>query len=179
VPTERRAAEVKREIVKDLVPLQPREPVDVGPNQPEAPKDPLLRTTEFAAADAEKISLAFAAAALSYSTDPTAARGGLLTAISPSDQGLPTSVRKALAQMHPREVSGVLTTDRGAMLVLMESLGEAEGSPAPQDRAKAEARVRFRKERIAMDRLAHQLLGTASVSPMDGSLRWSWETRVK
>jgi hypothetical protein len=170
-PTERRAAEIKAEIVKDCTP--------VLPHDADRPTDPLLTSTEFAPADAPAVSLRFAQAALEHSTDPSAPRGGLIAAISPADPGLPSSARRALSQMKPGELSGILTTDRGAMLLLYESLSNTEGTPTPQDRARAEARVRFRKERIAMDRLARQLLGTANVSPIDASLRWSWETRVK
>jgi hypothetical protein len=178
-PTERAVAEVRAEITKDFTPLLPREAPAVGPALPEGPKDPMLTSSEFAMTDAPAVSLRFAQAALEHSTDPSAPRGGLIAAISPVDPGLPLSARRALAQMKPGELSGVLTTDRGAMLLLYESLTEAQGTPTPQDRAHAEARVRSRKERIAMDRLARQLLGTANVSPLDQSLRWSWETRVK
>jgi hypothetical protein len=176
-PTQRRAAEIRDIVVKDLKTRASSQPAEAG--VPQGPQDPMIGAAHFDPADLPALSLCFAQAALDSSTDPTAPRGGLIASVSPVDQGLPPSVRAALATMQPGDLSGVLTTERGAMLVLLESRTDAEGSPTPNDRARAEARVRFRKERIAMDRLARQLLGLANVSPMDPSLRWSWESRAK
>jgi hypothetical protein len=180
IPGQRRAAEVRESIVKGLNPLlTPERPQPAPGAQADKPQDPMLFPTRFAEADGPTVSLRFAQAALASSTDTTSQRGGLIESISPADSGLAPNVRRALGQLHPGELSGVITTDNGCILVLLEGLTEGKGTPTPDDRARADARVRFRKERLAMDRLARQLLATAQVSPMDASLRWSWETRAK
>jgi hypothetical protein len=180
VPTQARAMEIKHSIVDGLNPVAIPPAPDTGPPAAaDAPRDPMSRPTRFSPDDRATVTLRFSQAALESSTDSTAPRGGLVASISPADQGLAPPVRKELEHMLPGDISGALATDRGYTLVLLESVTDGQGTPTDQDRARAEARVRFRKERVAMDRLARQLLGTAQVSAMDPSLRWSWETRVK
>ena len=174
VPSQRQAGDIKDTIIQGLTPAP-----DPAPDKPEKaiPQDPMLSPVHVAPADVPTVMLRFSLAALESSKDPTAPRGGLIPSISPMDQGLPSSVRNALGVMQPGDLSAVLSTEGGFMLVLYESKTEGKGEPTPEDRVRATDRVRSRKERIAMDRLARQLLSAANVSVLDPSLRWSWDSR--
>jgi hypothetical protein len=176
VPAQRQASEIRDTITEGLTPPPPAE--DGSPVTPAA-LDPMLRPVHIAPADLPTVMLRFSQAALESSKDASAPRGGLIPSISPVDQGLPSSVRNALAAMQPGDLSAVLSTDSGYMLVLYETKTDGKGDPTPEDRLRATDRVRSRKERIAMDHLARQLLGVANVSVMDPSLRWSWEARPR
>jgi hypothetical protein len=129
--------------------------------------------------DLPQRSAAFAQAAFELSTDVWASRGGLVEPISPADLTLPAPLRAILPGLMPGDVSPVLVTEDGPMLVLVEELLPAAGEPTLADRERIHARVRLRRERLEMDRLARQLLATADVAVFDPGLRWSWENRPK
>lgn len=127
-------------------------------------------------AGGEQPSTAFANAAIVFSRDQTATRGGLLEGISAADAVVPDGVRRALRQIKENTVSDVLPLDTGAALLLVES--RTPGSePNRADIDAARNRVELRKERAAMDEIATRLLNESRVTIYDESLRWSWESR--
>ena len=127
-------------------------------------------------AGGEQPSTAFANAAIVFSRDQTATRGGLLEGISAADAVVPDGVRRALRQIKENTVSDVLPLDNGAALLLVES--RTPGSePNRADIDAARNRVELRKERAAMDEIATRLLNESRVTIYDESLRWSWESR--
>lgn len=127
-------------------------------------------------AGGEQPSTAFANAAIVFSRDQTATRGGLLEGISAADAVVPDGVRRALRQIKENTVSDVLPLDNGAALLLVES--RTPGSePSRADIDAARNRVELRKERAAMDEIATRLLNESRVTIYDESLRWSWESR--
>lgn len=129
-----------------------------------------LRNRVLAADDRRAV---FIDLAIAHSTDPTAPRGGLTEPIGLDDPAYPPEVRRALAELAPGEVSGVLALER-AFVVLMGE-GEAPAADPPQREA-LEREVRLAKERLAMDRLAAALLAESGVRVVDPSLRWGWES---
>jgi hypothetical protein len=120
------------------------------------------------------VSTRFAEAAVRQSTDASSRAGGLIDGVSALDPAVPEAVRGSLATLAPGEVSPVLVTGRGFGLVLMESR-----SPAPRtaSREEVERRLRARLERLAMERLARELIAASGVTVLDPSLSWSWEIR--
>jgi len=129
---------------------------------------------------AERIDLIaayFAQWAVKVSTHETAPQGGLFTELSPADENLPSAVRQSLSTLKPGEISPVYVTRDGAWLVLVERPITRSGAPTAADRDRTRARLTARAERLAMDRLARELLATANITVHDPHLRWSWESR--
>ncbi|MFI4897187.1 MAG: peptidylprolyl isomerase [Phycisphaerales bacterium JB059] len=117
---------------------------------------------------------AFIARAATRSIDASGARGGDIGAVSPVDPAFPDSLRRALDALAPGQVSNVIAIDGGFAVLMVERDIPAEAVSASQ-RARIERELRLRKQRLAMDRLADQLLDRSSVSVLDPSLAWSWE----
>lgn len=107
------------------------------------------------------------------STHPSAERGGLVARFSPDDPAYPDVVRDAGWELGPGEVSRVLATQAGFVVLLVESEVPAV-TPSDADIARVDRRVRVRKERLAMERLAADLLGGAGVRPVDPDLARAW-----
>lgn len=128
------------------------------------------------AAAGEPASTAFANAAIIFSRDPSASRGGLMDGVSAADPVVPDGVRRALRQIRENTISDVLPLDNGAALLLVETRTPG-GEPTRADIDSARGRVELRKERAAMDEIATRLLSASRVTIYDESLRWSWESR--
>lgn len=119
---------------------------------------------------------AFANAAIIFSRDPSATRGGLMDGVSAADPIIPEGVRRSLRTLRENTVSDVLPLDNGAALLLVEARTPG-GEPNRADIDAARQRVELRKERVAMDEIATRLLNNARITIYDESLRWSWESR--
>lgn len=117
---------------------------------------------------------AFIARAATRSIDASGARGGDIGAVSPVDPAFPDSLRRALEPLAPGQVSNVIAIDGGFAVLMVERDIPAETVSAAQ-RARIQRDLLVRKQRLAMDRLADQLLDRSSVSVLDPSLAWSWE----
>jgi len=120
---------------------------------------------------------AFGNLATSVSTDASAARGGLIDGISPADPAVPGVIRSTLGTVVPNDVSAVLVLDAGFAVMLMESSVSPLESDAPATRERVAQRVTLRMQRLAMDRLAREVLAGANITVLDGSLSWSRENR--
>lgn len=110
------------------------------------------------------------------STDETSSRGGLVPELGLEDPSYPAVLRQAAAGLAPGAMSPVIALDRGFALVLVESKIPATTPPAGEEE-RAMAVLRLRRERVAMDRLARELVSRAGVVVMDDGLRWSWSRR--
>jgi hypothetical protein len=117
--------------------------------------------------------------ATNVSEDETAPGGGLIPDFSPADTARPGVLRDAVPQLGLGELGPVYASDRAYWIALVEQRHEPKAAATPSDRERVKARLRSRKERMEMDRLARQLLATTSVSVMDPALRWSWEQRPR
>ncbi len=120
---------------------------------------------------------AFIQAAIDSSTDATAARGGLTEPISPLDPAYAPAVRRMLQSLEPGRISPVVAVDNGFALMLLEQDIPADGVAFESVRDDLERLMRLRQERLLMDRLARQLLDSASITAFDESLNWAWKNR--
>jgi hypothetical protein len=144
----------------------------------------LRKTAEELAAEStrplsrERIDLATAVVgqwAVRVSQHESAPRAGHIPELSPADESFPAPVRVMIPTLRPGDVSPIIATDEGAWIVVVEEAIPALAAPTAADRERVAARIRSRKERMEMDRLARELLGGAGVTVFDPSLRWSWE----
>lgn len=122
----------------------------------------------------EHLAVLFAGEAAAHSTDSARNAGGLLVNVSPDEPGVSGALRPALQTLEPGRVSEVLGVERGYSLVLVESRTQGR-EPTAAERTKVEAKLRQRMARVAMDRLAREMLDEAKPIILDASLRWSWE----
>jgi parvulin-like peptidyl-prolyl isomerase len=117
----------------------------------------------------------FEAVAADTSTDPSAARGGLVTPMSRLDPGVPAAVREALwALAKPGEVSPPVLIPTGYLLVRFDGEAAGDGVTLESVRARAERSVRLAQERAWMDALAADLLRGARPTIFDESLADGW-----
>lgn len=119
----------------------------------------------------------FIQAAIEFSTDSTAPRGGLTEPISPQDPAYTQAVRRVLTNLVPGEVSQVVSVDGGYALLLLENDIPPDGLSFEEARPSLERLVRLRQERLLMDRLARNLLAQARITVFDESLHWAWQNR--
>jgi parvulin-like peptidyl-prolyl isomerase len=117
-----------------------------------------------------------AAIARARSLDTSARVGGRVGPIHPGDPRVPGALRHIFQSLPLGEVSPVVSTDEGFAILMIESRSEPLVR-TPEVEASVEAALLARKERLAMERLARQLIAEAKVRVMDESLRWSWERR--
>ncbi len=110
------------------------------------------------------------------SAHPSAARGGLIERFHPEDPAYPGLLGNAARQLWPGEVSPVLATASGFAVVLVEAINPGREATA-EEAARVERRVRQRKERLAMESLARELIGRSRVSPVDPDLARAWQGR--
>ena len=121
----------------------------------------------------------FTDVAVEVSTDTSAARGGLLDAISHADPTYPQVMRDALWALEPGEISPpVLLGERYALLMLVR---EIDGADVTLDsvRGDLQFQVRLKQERIIMDHLARRLLSEANVTIIDDTLKESWDFQIR
>jgi parvulin-like peptidyl-prolyl isomerase len=132
--------------------------------------------TEVLAAPAEQRVWAFAERAATASAHPSAPRGGLIERFHPEDPAYPALLGGTAKAMSQGDISGVLATPAGFAVVMVEAANPARVM-TEADLSRMERRVRQRKERLAMERLAQTLIARASLSPIDPSRAWSWTGR--
>lgn len=126
-----------------------------------------------------QLDVAFAEEAMRHSTDPAAPRGGLLVDASPADVAFGGAVREALRDQPEGVLGPVLGVEQGFAIVYVRSRTPGKGNPTPDDRARVEARLRLRAERLAMQRRADEILAGADVAVLDPSLKWGWDNRAR
>ncbi|MEX2219932.1 MAG: peptidylprolyl isomerase [Phycisphaerales bacterium] len=155
VPTQRRAAELRDEILG----------ITRGAPPPPPP-------------DAATLARRFGDAAAAHSTDASAPRGGMLEAISPADPAYPAAAREALARLAVGELSPIIPAERGFALLLLEQAVPADGVEPGSVAGSIRMEVRRRRERIEMDDLARRLLRSANLSVLDRTLDRSWRNAL-
>ncbi|MCC5822576.1 MAG: peptidylprolyl isomerase [Phycisphaerales bacterium] len=127
-------------------------------------------------APAEGRSWVFAERAAAGSSHPSAARGGLIERFHPDDPAYPGILGRAARALEPGGVSPVLATAAGYAVVMVEAVEPGRQATAAETE-RVERRVRQRKERLAMERLARELVDRARVSPVDPDLARAWRER--
>lgn len=120
----------------------------------------------------------FSRVAAEMSTDPSAARGGVIDPISPVDPAYPKAVRDTLASLAPGTVSSPISLEGTyAIVILDERLAPADPPGIEDVRPQLERDARGRQERLLMDQLARQLGSGSGIRAVDPALRWSIEGR--
>ncbi len=119
----------------------------------------------------------FSDAAVKFSRDPSAPRGGLLGPVSPLDPTYPAVIRTAIDALKPGTMSPVIGVDKGFAIALVQERIEPDGVTLEEAAPALRDQLTGRRERLAMDELARRLLASARVGVMDPHLRWSWEAR--
>ncbi len=125
----------------------------------------------------DDLSIRFAQAAVDRSTDPSGAAGGLLGPISTSDPAYPSALRTAAAALQTGEVSPVIPIGGSSVIVLLERVLPPTGRTLEESRGEIAGTLRLRKERLAMERLARDLVERAEISVLDRDIGWSWDAR--
>jgi parvulin-like peptidyl-prolyl isomerase len=125
-------------------------------------------------ADASERIARLSALARARSIDPSARDGGVVGPVHPRDPRVPGSLRTVMEGLAIGELSPVIATDGGYVVMMIESRTERMAPTAAVDEGARQAVV-ARQERVAMDRLARGVLAGASVNVIDESLRWSWQ----
>lgn len=129
--------------------------------------------------DSSDPSAVFGRLAREKSEDSQAAQGGTLPPLSQADTSLPPALRQALGTTVTGLYPEILSVGDKFVLLFVDAKRPAVENPTPDQQAQAEAKARARLERLAMDRLAREILEQAKVSVMDESLRWSWDRRPR
>lgn len=125
----------------------------------------------------DPLRIAFASAAIEQSTDQSAAAGGLIEPISTVDPAYPSAIGQAVARLGPGSLSPVVALPDAYALIFVEQQIPPSGRSLAQTRSDLERDLRARRERLAMERLATQLLGNASITVLDPSLEWTRRSR--
>lgn len=123
------------------------------------------------------------AVAADLSADSSAARGGVIPPIHPADETWPAAVRETVAGLAPGAVSDPVVVDGGLAILVREpaspDAAATAGAPAMTgavlERARRDAALRA--QRLAMQRLASEILREADVTVFDPALRFGWRVR--
>ena len=125
----------------------------------------------------DPLRIAFASAAMQQSTDQSAAAGGLIEPISTVDPAYPSAIGQAVARLSTGSLSPVVALPDAYALIFVEEQIPPTGRSLGQTRSDLERDLRARRERLAMERLATQLLDNASITVLDPSLEWTRRSR--
>ncbi len=118
----------------------------------------------------------FSVVAAEVSVDASAARGGVLEAISPADASYPSAVRSALRSMKEGEHSPPIAVESGFAILRLDEIVPASSAGGVNEAA-LERDVRTAQERVLMTRLARRLLDSARITILDRSLDEAWRVR--
>lgn len=121
--------------------------------------------------------VSFASLAGEFSTDPSAARGGLLEPLSPLDPALPEAIRAGLRGLpgRPAGLSDILALETGYAILRFERTVETELQPLASVREQLAAEVRGRAENLRMRELARVILTSTDVITLDPRLTDAWQ----
>ena len=109
------------------------------------------------------------------SIHPSASRGGLINQLSSADPRYPRVLTDAIELLEQNQLSEVLATDAGFAFILLEQITPSENPTAEQIKSVRE-QLALRIQRLAMQRMADELLADADVVVMDRALHWSWKS---
>lgn len=117
---------------------------------------------------------AFIRVAAESSVDASAPRGGLLGSISLDDPAYPTAIRDAARGLVPGQVSPIVAAAGLFVILRLDDIRPPDPTPLESVAPALRAELGRRKARVAMDRLAAELLARAEVTILDPSLEWAW-----
>jgi hypothetical protein len=88
--------------------------------------------------------------------------------VSPFDPGFPESIRRALPSLPRGEPSAAIAVERGYAVVIVDAVLEGTGRTPGEAALRRELTIR--KTRVAMERLARELVSRTEISRLDASL---------
>ncbi|MGD9790990.1 MAG: peptidylprolyl isomerase [Phycisphaerales bacterium] len=112
----------------------------------------------------------FAELAAAYSTDASATNAGQLEPFALEDPAVPAVLRNLLQGLNPGDLTPLFILDSTVGFALFEGTNTAPAAAPSTEDIIREFRTKY--ERIAMDRLAKDLLATEHLTPTDPSIRW-------
>ncbi|MEM8737410.1 MAG: peptidylprolyl isomerase [Planctomycetota bacterium] len=119
----------------------------------------------------------FTQLAIDFSTDSSAAQGGLLSPIRPDDTSYPEVLRSTLAGLAVGDVSAPVALGGGFALIRLEEKIPGDGVQFEDVRGDLARAVRRRAERVLMEQLARELVRGAEVVVLDPELKAQWDRR--
>lgn len=129
----------------------------------------------------------FSRVAAEVSTDPSAARGGVVEPISTADLTYPETLRQVLQDLPIGSVSSPIALENGYAIVIVDAIEGPRGGDwaitqqqqPSLDRVRSEliALETRRQERLLMDQLVRELLASPVVRFDDPDLARAWRTR--
>lgn len=119
----------------------------------------------------------FSDLAVRYSSDRSAARGGLLPPISASDPTYPQSVRTELLWLHEKKapVSRIVDVEGGCLLLKLDHFIEPQEMDYYDIQEDLAATVRLQAEQVLMQQLAKELVSKSKILILDPDLEKSWQ----
>lgn len=139
---------------------------------------PDLAAATAARADAASGDRTFAEIATERSLDLSAARGGLLEPFAERDPAMPEALRRAAFSLAADgDLSPPVLLSGGAAVLQLVSILPGDGTTFAEGRAEAARAAREAAQRVAMEQVARELVGDATVTAIDPSLRDAWERR--
>lgn len=118
----------------------------------------------------------FAEQCAASSTHPSSDRGGLIASLNPASLGYPSALLAALPRTPIGTCSEVMSTESGYVVVYVEGVVAAR-DPNPEDRERVLKELRTDTQRLAMQRLAQEILAEQDIVVMDRALNWAWTHR--
>lgn len=120
----------------------------------------------------------FSELAVNHSTDPSAARGGLLSPVSRADPTYPATIREVLWSLEIGDVSRPLIVEGGIALLQLERIIPRREIPFDDVRDEMLALARRARERILMEERARELVDSASITILNDVLYAEWKART-
>ena len=118
----------------------------------------------------------FAEACAKSSAHPSSDRGGLIPSLNPASLGYPAALLAALPRTPIGTCSEVMSTESGYVVVYVEDVIAAQ-APSTQDRQRVLSELRTDTQRLAMQRLAQEILEEQDIVVMERALHWAWTNR--
>ncbi|MBC7772323.1 MAG: peptidylprolyl isomerase [Pyrinomonadaceae bacterium] len=118
----------------------------------------------------------FASVAAQRSIDPSAARGGEIGTVSAADPSYPLAVREAVVALSPGAFSAPVALEQGYAILSVDEVIPATSTSIDLVSADLERDIRVVREKSEMNKLAERLLRSVTVTPLDGSLNWGWNS---
>ena len=121
----------------------------------------------------------FVSLAIEHSIDESSVQGGLLPLISSKDPSWPQSVREALVQLDPGQVSPPIALVDGFAIIKL--LRKIDRQAVELDDIKQQLRegVRRQAETLLMKKIARQMLVEAKITVFDLPLSESWKNQKR
>ena len=117
--------------------------------------------------------------AAGYSSDVSAARGGLLDPVGRVDIEYPDAFREAVFEAEVGALTPVIALDEGFTVAMVVGQVAGDGVSLEDARTDLIERLRLDAEQRAMAGLYERLRASMRVEPLDDALEWSWRTKAQ